>query len=174
MFSVKSLYSMIIGATIVFMFLNAFLPLNLSSVETEATQYPFKLAIALEKTTYRPGDLVNVTWTLTNLGEENVTLYNSRDDPLDFIVRDEDFNHVFRYRTYHGVFLIVGPVAQIAPNGNIIFAGTWEQIYDNVLESRNPTMFMRVLPGIYYVSGFFKSTTYNVAFETTPIRITII
>jgi hypothetical protein len=166
-------FQTVIAATIIFMLLNAFLPLNFS-VRTEAIEYPFKLTISMEKTTFKLGEPVNVTWTLTNIGEENITLYNSRDDPLDFIVRGENFNHVFRYRAYNGVFLVVWPVAQIAPGDNITLTGTWKQIYDNVLESRNPARFKRVLSDTYYVSGFFESATYNVAFETTPIKITIV
>ncbi len=169
----SSLQTTIIASAIVFMLLNTFLPLNFSA-QAEATKYPFKLAISLEKTMFKLGEPVNVVWTLINIGEENITLYNSRDDPLDFIIRDENFNHVFKYRAYYGVFLVVGPVAQIAPSDNITFTGTWKQIYDNALESRNPVRFRSVPPGIYYVSGFFESATYNLTLETSPIRITII
>jgi len=165
---------MVTSATIVFMCLNTFLPLNLAPVEAEATAYPFKLKITLEKTTYKLGEPVNVTWILTNISDENVTLYNSIDWVFDFIIRDKDFNHVFQWSCDYGVLLVVLPFPPIAPGDNMTFTGKWRQTYDgsNIypyygLGGKN------VPSGIYYVFGVFASGTYGFEFETPAIRITI-
>ena len=169
------------ATAIIFMFLNAFLPLNFS-FQAEATKYPFKLAISLEKTTFKLGEPVNITWTLTNVGEENVVLYNSRDDPPDFLIVDENFIHIFRYRSYVGVLQVIYPIARIAPGDEISIKGTWKQIYDNQFMTLPSPYYVsgyswsprKVPQGTYYVSGIFSSATYDVIIETPVIRITIL
>ena len=178
-FSVKSPIQMVTAATITFMLLNALLPLNFSPVEAETTEYPFELTIALEKTAYRLGETVNVTWILTNIGEENVTLYHGRDHIRDFIVLDENFNQVYWRRLHVGRFLMILPYPPIAPGDNMTCTGFWSQIYDekevNFGVSPWVIKFNHVPPGTYYVSGIFESPTYDhIKLETPPIRITIL
>lgn len=172
-FSVKSPFQMVTWVTITFMLLNAFLPLNLSSVEAEATEYPFKLIITLEKTTYKLTELVNATWTLMNIGEENVTLYHSADTLFDFVVYDEDFIHVFRYRSEWGIPMVYHPFAPIPPGHRITLTGFWDQIYDGSGNVKQELWHKEVPPGTYYVSGIFSSATYNVKLRTPAIRITV-
>ena len=114
----KSPLQAVVATTIIFMFLNATFPLNFA-LQTEATEYPFKLTVALEKTAYRLGETVNITWSLTNIGEENVTLYCNRERLLDFIILDENFNHVFWYGLHMGRFLVVLPPLSLVPGDNI-------------------------------------------------------
>ena len=159
-FSVKSPLHIIAGVAIIFMFLNAFLPLP---VETEATEYPFKLTIALEKTMYKFGELISVTWILTNIGEENITLYHSADSALDFIVYNENFNHVYRHdRLVPSIWFPFNP---IPPSSNWTLTEFWDPIYD--VSGNAP-------PGIYYLSGIFSSTTYRITLQTPAIRFRIV
>lgn len=177
-FSAKSPIQMVTAATITFMLLNALLPLNFSPVEAETTEYPFKLTIALEKTAYRLRETVNVTWILTNIGEENVTLYHSRDHICDFIVLDENFNQVYWRKLHFGQFPVISPYPPIAPGDNMTYTGFWSQIYDEIEVNFEVSpwviKFDQVLPGTYYVSGIFESPTYDIKLETPPLRITII
>lgn len=170
----KSPLQMAAATTIIFMFLNAFLPVNFSSVKAEAIEYPFKLIITLEKTAFKLEEPVNVTWILTNIDDENVTLYNSCDDPLDFLIRDENFNDVFRYRSYVSVIQVIYPFAPIAPGDNMTMTGIWKQIYDGSGTIHPVLWYKQVPPGSYYVFGAFRSSTYGLEFETSPLRITII
>ena len=164
----------VIASVVIFVFLNIFLPLNFSSLEAEKTQYPFRLTVELEKSTYNLEEQVNVTWILTNIGEENVTLYNSIDYPFDFVVYDENYNYVFRFRQYVAVPMMVYAIAHIAPNDSLTLTGVWKQIYDSIAGSQNRADFMNAMPGIYYFSGFFESRTYNLTLQTPPIRIVIV
>lgn len=168
----------IIVSVMIFIILNTFLPLNFS-LQTEAIRYPFKLTITLERSTYTLGEPVNVTWILTNIGEENATLYYSCERSLDFIILDENFNHVFWYGLHMGRFLVELPPLSIAPGDNITLVGVWSQIYDDIevgFEVRPWVIkFKQVPPGTYYVFGIFESPTYNYTkLETPPLRITII
>jgi len=172
-FSVKSPLQMVTAVTIVVMCLNIFLPLNFSSVEAEATEYPFTLITTLEKTTYKLGEPVNVTWILTNIGEENVQLYHSI-DMFGFVIRDENFFHV--YRKGSRVFMLVYPFSPIAPGENLTGTEVWRQVYDDQILKVQNTYYVlkKVPPGIYYVSGYVWSGTYDVRFETPAIRITVV
>ena len=172
-FSVKSPLQLVTAVTIVFMFLNTFMPLNFSPIEAEATAYPFKLKITLEKTTYKPRELVNVTWILINIGEENITLYHSADILFDFIVYDEDFLHVFRYRSEVGIPMIYLPFTPLPPSHNWTVTECWDQTYDGSGDVIPALWHKEVSPGIYYVTGFFSSSTYRIKLQTPAIRITI-
>lgn len=172
MFSTKSSSKTVIVSTIIFMSLNALLPLNFS-LQVEAAKYPFKLTITLEKTTYKLGEIVNVTWTLTNIGEENVTLYYSADFMPDFIIRNNNFKHVFRYAWHYAVAAIYYPLFTLAPGDSRTRMGDWEQIYDGSGNTDQILWYEQVPPGPYYISGAFRSGTYQLEFETTPLRITI-
>ena len=170
----KNVYSrtVIMTATI-FVALNAFLPLNFS-LQAGATKYPFKLVITLEKTVFKLGEPVYVTCILTNIGEENVTLYHSSDIRHDFLIRDENFNHIFRYRSYVGSIAAHYPFAPIEPNDNRTGMGIWRQIYDGTVIPNTELRFKQVLPGTYYVKGIFTSATYGLTFATPVIKISIL
>jgi len=170
-FSVKSPLQIVAGVAIIFMFLNAFLPLP---IEAEATEYPFKLTIALEKTMYKLGELINVTWILTNIGKENITLYHSADILLDFTVYDENFNHVYRYRSDHLTPAIYYPFNPIPPGDNVTLTGFWDQIYDGSGNVMPELWGKEIPPGIYYLSGIFPSTTYHIMLQTPAIRFRIV
>ena len=160
----------IIVSVIVFVFLNVLLPFNFA-LQTEMTQYPFRLGIALNKSTYKTGELINITWVLTNIGEENITLYNSRDILGDFKVQDGNFNYV-----HSGVTVLawVFPYPDIESGGNITRKTIWTQTYDYEFDSLDPVSPKHALPGIYYISGLFFSLTYNITLETAPLRIEIV
>ncbi|MBS7621520.1 hypothetical protein KEJ32_05355 [Candidatus Bathyarchaeota archaeon] len=168
----------VLASTIIFMSLNSIFPLD-SPLQTETTEYPFKLTIALEKYIYKLGERVDVTWILTNIGEENVTLYSSRDLVPDFIILDENLNHVFRYRSYMVEPLVILPYLSIAPRENITLVGTWQQIYDDLEIDFGVYPWViklkQVPPGTYYVFGIFESPTYGyIKLKTPLLRITII
>lgn len=158
---------------IMFMLLNAFLPQNFLPVRAETTTYPFKLTITLEKSVYELGEWVNVTWTLVNLGEENVTLYTSR-DLFDFIVYDENFAYVFRYGKYTGFLAVYLPFSPIPPSGNKTLTRSWKQIYDPSATIPPEMRSKAVQSGMYYIVSVFDSATYNVILKTPAIRITIV
>lgn len=165
------LQTAIIVSVIVFVLLNVLLPFNFA-LQTETTQYPFKLSIALNKSTYKTGELVNITWVLTNIGEENITLYHSRDSLGGFEVQDENFNYVYSGGTTELAW--VYPYPDMVPGGNITRKAGWTQIYQDEVENFDTLLPRHVLPGIYYIYGLLFSATYNITLETAPLRIEIV
>jgi len=158
---------MIMVITIIFMCLNTFLPFPFSPVKAEASRYPFKLIITLEKTTYKLGEPVNVTWCLINIGDKNETLW--MDEPVDdFVIRDKNLKRVYIDSSARGVFLVHFPFLTLQPSRNVTITASWYQIYDGSDYVREDLRFKRVPQGIYYMSGAFR--TY---IETPLIKIII-
>jgi len=148
------------------------------ATEAEATRYPFKLVVTLDKTSYKQGEPVRVKWTLINVGDENVTLYHSA-DLFDFVVYNENFSHVFSYRNVSGLYPVYYLLPPIYPSENITKTGNWDQIYDNA-KFVNPGVsheicYEKVSLGTYYITGVFVSFTWfnGGAIATPPIKIII-
>lgn len=171
-FLVKSPLQMVITATTIFMFLNAFLPLNFSSFEAGATQYPFKLTISLEKTSYKLKEPINITLYMQNIGEESIFLRHPKQ--FDFIVYDDVFNKVYKLGEHSGWVALWQPPIEVEPGEIVNTTRTWYQ--DIGFERVEPGLihYYWAKPGTYFVTGVFSSATYNVTLETPAIRITII
>jgi len=173
--SVKSPLQMVTAVTIMFMFLNAFLPLN-SSLIAETTQYPFKLTTTLGKPAYKLREPINITPSLKNIGNENATV-RSVPNPFDFIVYDENFIKVYRYGENHGYATMYYPPYTMTPEETINDTLTWHQsigfeVIGRVGQPDFKIIYHWAKPGSYYIIGVF--TTYNATLQTPPIRITII
>jgi hypothetical protein len=162
----------VIASTIAFMILNTFLPLPFS-LQAEATEYPFKLEIMLEKSTFKLGEFISIKWILTNIGDENITLYTSIDRLFDFRIRDKNFKHIYHYWSDHGSTLLVEPRHPMKPGTNRTITDGWKQIFDGTY--RPEELRLEYVPlGIYYVEGIFHSPTYALTIETPMIQITIL
>lgn len=163
---------MIAGVAIIFMFLNAFLPLNFSPVEAEATEYPFKLTIALEKTTYQLREPVEAILYLQNIANEDVTYRHP--SQLDLVVYDARFHQVFRWGEWHGWILMWVPPQKIEPGEIRNFTLTWYQEVGFERIEQGVYNKYWAQPGTYYVLGFFSSYTYSLELETPAIRFRIV
>jgi hypothetical protein len=153
----------VVASVALLMFLNAFFPLA-SQLQTETTKYPFELAIGLEKTTFKVGEPIQLTWTVTNIGKENTTLYYSADDTFNYLIYNENLIPVNKYVV--GRFCVVYPLLTLSPGANLTTRGSWNQICS--------TSGQQALPGTYYVTGFFRGGTYNMTLETPLTKITIL
>lgn len=172
----NSPYQTVVAVTVVCMFLNVFFPLNFS-LSAEATQYPLKLTITIEKTTYQLKEPVNITLSLTNIGNENVTIQFPRDRD-DFIVYDENFIKVYREAENAVYDAAVHPPHIMKPGETGNFKLTWYQSTGWEVVGRVGQPDFKIIhywaePGVYYIVGVFISSTYNLTLQTPPIRITI-
>ena len=163
----------IIVSAIVFVNLNTFLPLPLP-LQTEAIKHPFKLQIILEKSTFELGEPIDVTWILTNIGDEYITLYTSIDRVFDFRVRNKNFRRVYYYGSNIGTTMLVEPYRPIKPDANKTITRSWYQKYGWEYIWPEDFRIEFVPPGIYYIEGVFHSPTYKLTMKTPMIRITIL
>lgn len=164
-------HTTVIASVIAFMLLNAFVPLNFSA-QAETTKYPFKLTLALEKTTYKLREPINLTLHLQNIGEQSI-LTNLR--KFDSIIYDETLNEIYRWGKDHGWIPVVRPATEIEPWEilNITYM-TWYQNIGFIRVRPGEIQYHWAGPGTYYATGLFYSYYYNVTLETPAIRITII
>lgn len=153
------------------MALNAFLPLNLP-LQAETTKYPFKLSMTAEKRQSETGELVDVTWTLTNIVNINITLFTSI-DRYDFTIYDVDFNRVFHYGAEFTFAAVIQEIGPISPGNKTGWRGSWDETYGRSADIRPELRQMKAPPGVYYLVGSFDSPTYNITLQAPPIRIKI-
>jgi hypothetical protein len=170
------LQTTIIASVMVFILLNAFVPLDFSA-QAEAIEYPFKLTTTLEKTTYKLREPVNITLCLENIGNENITLQFAIDRE-DFIVYDENFIQVYRLDEDRGYVTVYLPPHIMKPGETSNFTLTWYQSTGWETSGTIGTPDFEIIyhwakPGTYYITGVFISGTNNVTLQTPPIRITI-
>ena len=175
----KFSFQMIAAVTVTFMFLNALLPLNLSSVETEAIHYPFRLMTSLENATYNLREPINIPLYLENIGNENVTLEYPTAKHFDFVIYDKNFNQIYRLGENRGFVAIWLPPRNMEPGETINATLTWYQETGWEVISRvgQPDFEIRYYwaePSNYYVIGIFTSATYDINIQTPAMRITII
>jgi len=154
------------GVTAIFMVLNILLPLN-PPAKVEASHWPFKLTMMVEKTNFEIGEPVNTTFTLENIGHETITLYTSRDD-VTFDVYT--LNNLKAY-TFEYCFGMMSFPWKMEPGEVAYEWWTWKQYY---FESEIAPSWQQVRPGRYRIIGKFKSPTFNyLTVETPPVTITI-
>lgn len=89
----------VIVATVIFMCLNAFLPLQTSITPTElvaeAIQGPVKLVMALNKTTYSVSETVNITIEIVNISNSTIEVGFLPPSIAMFTVYDEKYNMIY-------------------------------------------------------------------------------
>lgn len=138
--------------------------------EVEVIQYPFKLVMGLNKTTYSLGETVNITISLANTSDENRTVsLMAGGDPksqFDFLIYDQSNDLIYRYSAHRGYYS-GGPSVLLTPRQSITATHQWEQNDDDGGV---------VAPGKYYV----VSRTYQIFhldqplfLETPRLEITI-
>jgi len=154
------------GVTAIFMVLNILLPLN-PPAKVEASHWPFKLTMMVEKTNFEIGEPVNVTLTLENIANETITIYYSRDHRFSYIY---DQNNIKVCPVSYVVAMMLVPI-EMEPGEVIYVTYTWKQYY---IQSEIAPNYQQVRPGRYRIIGTFYSPTFDyLTVETPPITITI-
>ncbi len=117
--------------------------------QVETTYGPIRLTMRLEKTTYRLGEPVNITLTVTNVGNETVLLGFSVFCKTNFVVCNKSYQTIFDYFTSVG-WLGIGGEVVLDPRESLSQTLTWDQLE---IDNFPPFAFRHVQPGIYYIKG---------------------
>jgi len=133
------------------------------ALEADATQYPFRLTITLNKTEFTLGETVNITLRLRNIGNETKYLLVGS-DVVSYIVYDEANSTVWN-EIHHLAFIAARLSIRIDPGEEIVFEKYWKQIDDS---------YMKVPPGTYHIVGALYCGYYIIKIKTPPITITIV
>jgi len=139
-----------------------------SPLTVEATNYPLRLSMTINKTEFKLGEPINMKFTLKNIGNKTLVLYTDR-DMLSFIVYDKAGSEV--YNEYRHV-AYTHSTYRIHPDEELSFGNvtTWYQKvepYQNFHLGNAP-------PGTYHIIGEFISISLNLTIRTPPITIKIV
>jgi hypothetical protein len=139
-------------------------------------QLGLQLAITLQKTNYRLGEPVNITFTLTNISNQTVSLAQYVGDHFDFRVYNDTNNTVYQSSLELPVYPFNpgGPcVAYTSLKTEESLTGVlvWRQTCNNTTLSEG----VPVSSGTYYIVGEtgYIFNTNGLTVETAPIQIVI-
>jgi hypothetical protein len=131
-------------------------------------QLGLQLTMTLQKTNYSLGEPVNMTFTITNISNQTIGLYQygGPSDMFEFQVYNDTNNSVWSliFPFYPGVDI---PAVSLNSEESLTGVLLWEQMCNN-------TAPVPVSPGTYYIVGQTEPILLNgVTIETTPIQIVI-
>ncbi len=122
----------------------------------EASHYPLKLMMVLNKTTFKVGEPINITFIIENIGNETLTLFFTDGvDRESFVVYDEAGSQVYEDIHYY-------------PAVHIPF-----MLPPSLSTSLTPTWYQNLPLGSYKIVGLFISGSLGFTLETQPVTITI-
>ena len=139
-------------------------------------QLGLQLAITLQKTNYRLGEPVNITFILTNVSNQTVNLAQYAGDVFDFRVYNDTNNTVYQSSLKFPVYPFNpgGPrvaCTSIKANESLTGVLVWGQTCNNTAFSEG----IPVSSGMYYIvgeTGYIFNTNGSTV-ETAPIQIVI-
>jgi len=147
-----------------------------AGIMVEASHFPLKLTMILNKTTFEVEEPVNFTLVLENIGNETLTIH-SGGDHFSFIVYDKNGSKVYEPDP---VWLAVYVPPEHLPPGLALRAQgpwlAWYQQYTPIFRGwgEEPLFeYRKAPPGAYQIVGQFISHTLNFTIETPTVIITI-
>lgn len=125
--------------------------------------------MSIQKTVFSVGEPVNVTLTLTNISNQNVTI--SVDMwLLDFVVSNSTNNLIYQH-TNDGAMAQWVMLKTLQPGENVTDSYAWSQRYSG------PNPGPAVSPGTYYIAGKspgIGDLDTGYLLQTTPLEIMIV
>lgn len=144
-------------------------------IMVEASHFPLKLAMVLNKTTFEMGEPVNMILQIENIGNETLTLhYYGGADHFSFVVYDKNGFKLYEPdRVWPTLYM---PPEHVPPGLARIAQDTWHQQYNPIFRGwgEDPLYEYKKVPsGAYQIIGQFISHALNFTIETPPVTITI-
>lgn len=143
-------------------------------IMVEASHYPLKLTMVLNKTTFKVGEPINITFITENIGNETLTMiFSDGSDHFSFIVYDENGSKV--YEPQRGYLMVRIPTL-VSPGLAGVAQDTWYQQYNPIFRGwdEDPLFeYKKVPPGKYQIVGVFVSSL-SFTIQTPPTMITIV
>jgi len=144
------------------------------SIVVESTRNPLKLVMILNKTTYRLGETIKITFSIENIGNKTLDM-SQYEDGFNFVVYDEAGSEVYDYNKnwLHPAIYIPMPLPPDLSRFGVL---TWSQDYNLKLITLDPHPlfeYRKVLPGRYQIVGQFISSHSRLIIKTPPVTITI-
>jgi len=121
----------------------------ISPVEAETIYGPIRLTATLDKSTFRLGEKINVTVTITNISNETIMLSYSSPPKTDFAAFNSLSQTIFIYSQTHG---FMGMLVSIVLEPLESYSQTleWDQLE---VDNFPPFASRQVQSGTYYITG---------------------
>jgi hypothetical protein len=132
--------------------------------ETVNEQDGLRFTMALQNNTFKVGEPVNITFTVTNIGSQTITYWRSEPE-FDFKVYNLSNNNLYQW-TLFKVFPMVIWSTSLNPGDNVTGVLVWPQTC-NQTEHNNEGV--PVSPGEYSIIGFFV----KFRLQTSPLQVNI-
>jgi hypothetical protein len=143
-------------------------------VEAETTYGPIKLAVRLDKNTFRLGENVNVTVTITNISNETIVLTYTV-PRTTFAVYNSSLDMIYTYATAYGWAAVVENLV-LEPSESSSQIWKWDQRkgigWANLQPIDAGIYSITGVTGLYSITGL-TSPPYHVV-ETPKVKIEII
>ena len=166
-----SALTVLLGVSLVYAVSYAFKPKN--SAQTLPTaggvngQFGLKLTMTLEKTEYSLGEPINITLTITNIGNQTVN-FSLAPSNWDFLVYNNTNDTVFEWLKSGRAFPMWVENVPLDPGMSLAEIFTWPQTF--WIWNTTGVSGGMVSPGTYYIVGQYSAYS----LQTTPIQVTIV
>jgi hypothetical protein len=143
-------------------------------IVVEATKFPLKLTMVLDKTKFELSEPVKMAFFIENIGNETLDMSMYEDD-FDFVVYDEAGYEVYELNknvVHPAVYIPMPLPSGLSRPGTL----TWSQDYNLKLVTLDPHPqfeYRKVSPGRYQIIGQFVSSHLRFTIKTPPVAITI-
>jgi hypothetical protein len=143
-------------------------------IVVEATKFPLKLTMVLDKTKFELNEPVKMAFFIENIGNETLHMSMYEDD-FDFVVYDEAGYEVYELNknvAHPAVYIPMPLPSWLSRLGTL----TWSQDYNLKLVTLDPHPqfeYRKVSPGRYRIIGQFVSSHLRFTIKIPPVTITI-
>jgi hypothetical protein len=123
-----------------------------------------KFTMSLQNTTFKPGEPINITFTVTNIGRQTISYVHSFPE-FDFIVYNSSISNLYQWTSFKMFPMIVWNT-HLDPGKNYTSVLTWPQTCNQTVYKNEG---VPVSPGQYSIIGLFL----HFGLQTTPLQVSI-
>ena len=124
-----------------------------------------EFTMTLKNTTFKIGEQINITFTVTNIGYQTIS-YALSFPEFDFIVYNSSNSQLYRWTSFK-MFPMIVMEMDLLPGDNRTSILAWRQTC-NQSESNNEGI--QVSPGQYYIVGRYV----RLGLSTSPLQLSIV
>lgn len=123
-----------------------------------------RLTMAIQKTAFKTGELINITFTVTNIGTQTVG-YTRSPPEFDFIVYNSSNSNLYQW-TSNKIFIAIILVTFLDPGDSYTSILNWPQTCNQTAYNNEG---VPISPGQYSIIGLFL----HFKLQTSPLRVSV-
>lgn len=132
--------------------------------EIVTEQDGLRFTMALQNNTFKVGEPINITFTVTNIGSQTITYWRSEPE-FDFRVYNLSNNKLYQWTLFKMFPMIIWSTS-LNPGDNVTSVLVWPQTCNQTVYNNEG---VPVSPGQYFIIGFFV----KFGLQTSPLQVNI-